>query len=93
MSQAAELARAAEQIGRWFDARAWWTLAARSDRSVGQEAEAALERIPRIEAMFELGDKSLAAVIEPAGGVERMVVAGSHALSVPAFYDEASAGA
>jgi enediyne biosynthesis protein E4 len=90
VSQAAELARAAEQIGRRFDARAWWTLAVRSDRSVGQEAETALERIPRTEAMFAPGGKSLAAVIEPAGGVDRMIVAGSLKLSMPSFYDEAS---
>ena len=32
-STAAELARAADALGRSFDARAWWTLAARRDRS------------------------------------------------------------
>ena len=42
---AAELARAAEAIGRWFDARAWWALAARRDRSVAAEAQAAIARL------------------------------------------------
>ena len=33
-----ELARAAEAIGRPFDAKAWWALAARRDRSIAAEA-------------------------------------------------------
>ena len=91
MSRAAELARTAEQIGRRFDARAWWTLAARSDRSALEEAATALERLPRSEAMCELGGKSLAKAIDPAGQRDRMIVAGSHTTSVPTFYDDASA--
>ena len=41
----AELARAAEALGRRFDARAWWKLAARRDPAGRAEAEAALARL------------------------------------------------
>ena len=46
---AAELARAAEVLGRSFDARAWWTLAARRDQAARAEAEAALARLATAE--------------------------------------------
>ena len=39
----------AETLGRWFEARGWWTLAAR-DRRLEAEARRALERIDRIGA-------------------------------------------
>jgi len=44
-SQAAEMARAAEAIGRRFDARTWWRLAAYRDRSLETEAVAAVDRL------------------------------------------------
>ena len=42
---AAEFARTAEAIGRWFEARTWWALAARRDPSVADEARAAIARL------------------------------------------------
>ena len=45
----ADLARAAEVIGRRFDAKAWWRLAVRRDPANEKEAAAALERMARIE--------------------------------------------
>ncbi len=47
---AEELAGHAESLGRLFDARAWWDLAARSDPAVQPRRKAALERLARAEA-------------------------------------------
>ena len=41
----AEFARTAEAIGRWFEAKIWWALAARRDVSVADEAKAAIARL------------------------------------------------
>ena len=49
-SAAEELAGHAESLGRLFDARAWWDLAARSDHDVQPRRKAALERLARAEA-------------------------------------------
>jgi tetratricopeptide (TPR) repeat protein len=46
---AVELARAAERVGRWFDAKTWWQLAARRDSAVKPEAGAALARLAMTE--------------------------------------------
>jgi tetratricopeptide (TPR) repeat protein len=43
-----KLGRLAETLGRWFEARGWWTLAARDLKHV-DEAREALDRIDRIE--------------------------------------------
>jgi enediyne biosynthesis protein E4 len=43
-----ELGRLAETLGRWFEARGWWTLAGR-DSARAVEARAALARLDRID--------------------------------------------
>src|SRR5207249_6352103 len=43
-----ELGRLAETLGRWFEARGWWTLALR-DSAHADEARAALARLDRIQ--------------------------------------------
>src|SRR5207249_4944638 len=43
-----ELGRLAETLGRWFEARGWWTLALRNSAHA-DEARAALARLDRIE--------------------------------------------
>jgi tetratricopeptide (TPR) repeat protein len=51
-----ELGRLAEELGRWFEARGWWTLALR--QSVGsEEARVALGRIDRIEREMAADDR------------------------------------
>ena len=47
---AAELARAADRIGRRFDAQAWWRIAAQRDPALEQEAAAARARLAKAEA-------------------------------------------
>src|SRR5207302_1606025 len=42
------LGRLAETLGRWFEARGWWTLAGR-DSAHAVEARAALTRLDRIQ--------------------------------------------
>ena len=53
--KAVELARAAEGLGRRFDARAWWRLAASLDPTAESEAEAALKRLKPEEPATEAG--------------------------------------
>ena len=47
-----KLGQLAETLGRWFEARGWWTLAGR-DSTHAAEARAALDRIDRIERALE----------------------------------------
>jgi tetratricopeptide (TPR) repeat protein len=44
----AELARTAEALGRWFEARGWWSLTVRHDPN-DRDARAALDRLRRVE--------------------------------------------
>ncbi len=44
----AELARTAETLGRWFEARGWWSIGSRHDPG-DRDARAALDRLPRTE--------------------------------------------
>jgi tetratricopeptide (TPR) repeat protein len=84
-----ELARAAEAAGRRFDAKAWWALAARRDRSIQAEAEAALARLARAEPAAETRSQTLAdllGVSRPRAGAKTEVAG---ALSIPAFVDDA----
>ncbi len=62
---AATLARAAEAIGRRFDAKAWWRIAAERDRSLEQEARAARLRLAKAEPTPLQGDGTLADFLEP----------------------------
>ncbi|MHB1559608.1 MAG: FG-GAP-like repeat-containing protein, partial [Isosphaeraceae bacterium] len=52
----AELARQAESLGRWFEARGWWMLA-QAESSDQTEARAALERLDRINRELEESDR------------------------------------
>ncbi len=59
----AELARAAEAVGRWFDARIWWRLAKPQDFAA--EAAAAFARMAKFATEPTGGDQDLAAVLRP----------------------------
>ena len=84
---AAELARAADAIGRRFDAAAWWRIAAQRDPSLTREAAAARERLAKAEAPAA-GGGTLADLLgplrSPAGGKGAALAK----LSVPTFVDD-----
>ena len=85
----AELARAAQSLGRWFDARGWWKLAARRDEASRAEAEAALARLPKAEPPDAPSTRSLAELLGPVPP-SRSGQSNAHgALSMPAFTDDA----
>jgi len=85
---AAELARAADAIGRRFDAAAWWRIAAQRDPSLEPEAAAAQARLAKAEAPAA-GGATLADLVgpvrSPAGGKDAALAK----LSVPTFADDA----
>ena len=85
---AAELARAADAIGRRFDAAAWWRIAAQGDPALMQEAAAAQTRLAKAEARA-VGGGTLAELVgplrSPAGGKG----ATPEKLSIPTFVDQA----
>ena len=87
---AAELARAADGIGRRFDAAAWWRIAAQRDPALEREAAAARARLAKAEAPAA-GGGTLADLLgplrSPAGGKG----AAPAKLSVPTFVDDARA--
>jgi enediyne biosynthesis protein E4 len=89
--QAVELARAAEIIGRPFDSRAWWELAARLDAKVEPEAEAARTRLAKAEPSMEPGSGSLAEILVPGKPAAVAKGASALALSIPTFSDLAPA--
>src|SRR5579883_1187181 len=92
-----ELGRLAETLGRWFEARGWWTLALR-DAAHAEEARAALARLDRRardRAALEAVGKPPRTVADaladliPTGPGDR---AGSPSLAaVPVFRDDAGA--
>ena len=87
--RAAELARAAEDLGRTFDARAWWALAARRDYPKAAEARIALGRLAGTEPKAEPDGRTLAdllAPLRPSGAGKNPA---SGALKFPSFADEA----
>ena len=86
---AAELARAAEAIGRRFDAKAWWRIAAERDPSVEQEAAAALVRLAKAEPPPLEGGGTLADLLGPvrSPGADKDAV--HREPSVPTFADDA----
>lgn len=88
-AHAAELARAAEVIGRWFDAKAWWRLAARNDRSAKTEAEAALARLAKADPMSEPGPSLADLVGEVVDSSQPPRTIGPLNLVVPTFTDQA----
>ncbi len=85
----ADLARAAEALGRRFDARAWWKLAARRDPSGRAEAEAALARLAQAEPESAPGGRSLEDLLGPPPAPRKASTGLLGSLSVPAFTDDA----
>jgi tetratricopeptide (TPR) repeat protein len=84
-----ELARAAEASGRRFDAKAWWALAARRDRSIAAEAEAALARLAMANPAPEHSARALADLLRPFRPQGRAKTAVHGTLNIPAFTDDA----
>ena len=85
----AELARAAQSLGRWFDARGWWKLAARRDEASRAEAEAALARLAKAEPPAAPSGRSLAELLGPVPPSPSGKTNVPGALSIPAFTDDA----
>jgi Flp pilus assembly protein TadD len=85
----AKLARAAEDICRWFEAKCWWRLAAQRDPAVRAEAEAALERLAKADPASGAGGRSLADLIGPLHSHSQARTAIRSGLIVPEFADEA----
>jgi tetratricopeptide (TPR) repeat protein len=89
---AAEFARTAEAIGRWFDSKTWWALAARRDPSVADEARVAIARlVARDEAARSTDGRTLADLLgssRPSGPPTEL---GPYDLVIPTFVDEAAA--
>ncbi len=86
---AAELARAAATIGRRFDARAWWRLAARQDVALEAEAANALERLAGTEPPPISGRETLAEHLGALRSPPRPGVALAGGLHVPTFTENA----
>jgi enediyne biosynthesis protein E4 len=90
---AAELAPAAEAFGRWFDAKTWWTLAARRDPTIRPEAEtrakAAAAHLAQSEPAVEIGSITLADRIGVAPPTEALKGLSPNGLTIPLFADEA----
>jgi tetratricopeptide (TPR) repeat protein len=86
---AAEFARAGEAIGRRFDARAWWRIAAQRDQAVESEAAAAQARLAKAEPPLLKGDGTLADLLGPLRARTVVQGAGSGDLSMPTFVDDA----
>ena len=90
LSLAADLARRAEAIGRWFDAKVWWQVAARRDPASERDAAQARARLAKAEAPILTGDGSLAGRLVPpvsSGGSRRAAVS---ELVIPTFADDAA---
>jgi enediyne biosynthesis protein E4 len=85
----AELARAAQSLGRWFDAGAWWKLAARRDQASRVEAEAALARMAKSEPPDAPSGGSLADLLGPAPPSRSGKTNLPLPLRIPVFTDEA----
>jgi enediyne biosynthesis protein E4 len=84
-----ELARAAEASGRRFDAKAWWALASRRDRSIVAEAQAALARLAAAEPAPEHGERALADLLGPFRPRGKAETAVTGTLDIPTFTDDA----
>ncbi len=86
---AAELARAAEVIGRWFDAKSWWRLALRRDPSVSAEADAALARLAKADPASEPDRRTLAELLGPIRPPGTPSARDHNVPDIPTFVDEA----
>ncbi len=89
--KAAELARAAEALGRRFDARAWWRLAANLDPTAQPEADAALKRIKPEEPAAEPDGRMLAELLPGLPSPPSPKAVPSGMVLIPEFADEAAA--
>ena len=87
---AVELAHAAERVGRWFDAKAWWQLAARGDSAVEPESVAALARLAQAEPPAQPASSVLLDLLGPVheGAEARASRAGG--IAVPTFREAAA---
>jgi len=88
---AVDCARAADGIGRRFDAAAWWRIAAQRDPSLEREAAAARARLAKATAPAAAGGtlaELLGPLPSPSGGKD----AEPNKLSVPTFVDDALRG-
>jgi tetratricopeptide (TPR) repeat protein len=85
----AELARAAQSLGRWFDARAWWKLAARRDEASRAQAETALARLPKAGPANAPSGRSLSDLLGPVTTLRSGQSRVPARLSIPAFTDDA----
>jgi tetratricopeptide (TPR) repeat protein len=92
-----ELGRLAETLGRWFEARGWWTLALGESPGL-EEARAALDRIDRTERALATADRADAAsrsgtmaeaLADLIGRTPRDQAVPSSVASVPCFRDDA----
>ncbi len=88
--KAAECARAAEGLGRLFDARAWWRLAASRDPAAESEASAALARLRLEQPAPEVHGQTLADLLAPLAARAKTKTAVAGSLNVPVFVDEAA---
>jgi enediyne biosynthesis protein E4 len=89
---AAEFARTAEVIGRWFDAKTWWALAARRDPSVADEATGAIARLAaKDEAARSTDCRTLDDLLGSSRPSGKPIDSGPHDLLIPTFMDEAAA--
>ena len=88
---AADFARTAEAIGRWFEAKTWWALAARRDPSVADEARAAIARLAaKDEAARSTDGRTLADLLRPSRRSGKPTDSGPVDLVIPTFVDEAA---
>ena len=88
---ARELARAAEELGRTFDALTWWQLAARLDPNTSAEAKAARTRLESQRTADQPDGRTLAEVISTDPLVVRRKTAAPANLEIPTFTEEAAA--
>ena len=71
-----DLARAAEAIGRRFEAAAWWELAARRDPAVRHEADTARARLSEPTPAVANGAESLADLLPTTATTAKSLEAG-----------------
>jgi tetratricopeptide (TPR) repeat protein len=90
IAHSAELARAAESIGRWFDSRAWWKLAARRDPSLAVEAAGAICRLAERQRQADAHGRPIAGVLAQIRKKPSHAAGQPGEPPVPTFVDEAA---
>jgi enediyne biosynthesis protein E4 len=88
-SLAVELARAAEPIGRRYDAKMWWRIATQRDPALGGEAALARARLTKAEPPVLRANASLADVLRDSGFARVSTREAVAKLDAPTFVDEA----